>query len=115
MRNKKKILNDYKKKVKYFLQTNKKLIIEFIKQASPLERKRIKSNILLFKRLKAYFDQYDIQDEVFKGTTRMKALSDRYSKNSMPDREEKFNSNISRPVIPGQKPKYLSQVSSARR
>ena len=103
---------NFQTKYTYFLQTNKKLIIEFIKQASPLERKRIKSNILLFKRLKAYFDQYDIQDEVFKGTTRMKSLSGR---DSMYDREEKFNSNISRPAVPGQRPTYLSQVSSARR
>ena len=57
--------------IKYtnFLGSNKALIQEYLRQASPEERKKIKNNIMLFKRIKSYFDRYDIQDEVLKGTS----------------------------------------------
>lgn len=52
-----------------FLRSNKPLIQEYLRQASSEERKKIRNNIMLFKRIKSYFDRYDIQDEVLKGTS----------------------------------------------
>ena len=97
--------------------TLRKLAKDYFIKLQAQERKEILSLMMFYRRIFVYMKQNDLIEFLANQFGEIVPdYNDTMIDNSDTTRDDmEFNSNISRPVIPGQKPKYLSQVSSAKK